>query len=228
MQYYPVCLKLIDKKCVVVGGGEVAARKVKRLVECGACVTVVGKTLTPSLETMKRGGKIEHVEADYDKSHLKGAFLVVGATDCAEVNESISLEARKKNILVNIVDDPARCDFILPSLLQRGELSIAVSTGGKSPALARKLREELEVCYGPEYAVLLEIMAELREKIIAVNRSSEENKRLFTALVNSDILRYIREKNWDCLAEVIYDIVNINISGQIKAIGRKTAAEQGR
>jgi precorrin-2 dehydrogenase/sirohydrochlorin ferrochelatase len=228
MQYYPVCLQLTDKKCVIVGGGEVAERKVKRLVECGACVTVVGKMLTPSLETMKRGGKIEHIEADYDESHINEAFLVIGATDCDEVNERISREARRRNILVNIVDDPARCDFILPSLLQRGELSIAVSTGGTSPALARKLREELEVCYGPEYAILLEIMAELRDNIIAGNRSSGENKILFTALVNSDILRYIREKNWDCVAEVIYDIVSIDISRQIKAIGSKAAAEQGR
>ena len=86
MQYYPVCLQLTDKKCVVVGGGEVAERKVGRLVECGARVTVVGRILTPFLEAMKREGKIEHTEADYDEPHINGAFLVVGATDRDEVN----------------------------------------------------------------------------------------------------------------------------------------------
>ncbi|PIP04941.1 MAG: siroheme synthase [Syntrophobacterales bacterium CG_4_8_14_3_um_filter_49_14] len=211
MKYYPLCLQVTDKKCVVVGGGEVAERKVKRLVECGACVTVVGKMLTPFLRAMTAEGRIAHIAADYDEAYIHGALLVIGATDRDEVNERICREAREKNILVNIVDDPARCDFILPSLLQRGDLLLAISTGGKSPALARKLREELERHYGPEYATLLELLGELREKMVVRSRSSPENKRVFTALVNSDILQYIREKNWSCVKKVIHDIMNINI-----------------
>jgi len=190
MKYYPVCLNVTGKKCIVVGGGEVGERKVKRLVECGANVVVVGKMLTPTLKTMTGEGRIAHIDADYDETHIHGAFLVIGATDRDEVNERISRQAREKNILVNIVDDPARCDFILPSLLQRGDLLIAISTGGKMPALARRLREELEGHYGPEYATLLTILGELRKEVIARGYSSPKNKRLFTALVN-DILQHI-------------------------------------
>ena len=209
MKYYPVCLDVAGKKCVVVGGGEVAERKVKRLVECGACVTVVGKVLTPSLRAMTAEGRIEHVTADYDEAYIHGAFLVIGATDRDEVNERISHEARERNILVNIADDPARCDFILPSLFRRGDLLFAISTGGKSPALATKLREELESHYGPEYATFLDLLGELREKIVARGHPPPENKRLFTALVNSDILQYIKEKNWGCIKKVIRDILDI-------------------
>jgi len=209
MKYYPVCLNVTGKKCIVVGGGEVGERKVKRLVECGANVVVVGKMLTPTLKTMTGEGRIAHIDADYDETHIHGAFLVIGATDRDEVNERISRQAREKNILVNIVDDPARCDFILPSLLQRGDLLIAISTGGKMPALARRLREELEGHYGPEYATLLTILGELRKEVIARGYSSPKNKRLFTALVN-DILQHIREKNWDRLREIIRDCVTRN------------------
>ncbi|MDI6777389.1 MAG: bifunctional precorrin-2 dehydrogenase/sirohydrochlorin ferrochelatase [Syntrophales bacterium] len=211
MKYYPICLQVTDKKCIVVGGGEVAERKVKRLVECGARVVVVGKILTPFLKAMTGEGRIEHIDADYDEAYIHDAFLVIGATDRDEVNERICGEARERKILVNIVDDPARCDFILPSLFQRGDLLLAISTGGKSPALARKLREELEGHYGPEYATLLTILGKLREKIVVGGRPSEEKRRLFTAIVNSDILQHIKEKNWDCVEKVIHDIVGVDI-----------------
>ena len=113
------------------------------------------------------------------------------------VNERIARDARARGIPVNIVDDPARCDFILPSVVERGDLAIAVSTGGRSPALAKKLRTELEGAYGPEYAVLLEILGELREKVIAGGRPSAENRELFEAVVVSDILDHIRAGRWE-------------------------------
>ena len=128
---------------------------------------VIGKSLTPALAALKGEGRIVHHAADYHEDQLRGAFLVIGATDSDAVNERIARDARARGIPVNIVDDPARCDFILPSVVERGDLAIAVSTGGKSPALAKKLRKELEGAYGPEYAVLIEILGELREKVIA-------------------------------------------------------------
>jgi len=211
MRYYPIFMNISGRLCVVVGGGNVAERKVGRLLACGARVEVVGKDLTPELEGLRRAGAIFHRDADYDGAHIRGAFLVIGATDDDEVNERIALDARALGIPVNIVDDPARCDFILPSLVERGDLSLAVSTGGKSPALAKKLRRELEAAYGPEYAVLLEIMGELREKVIARGRSSDENRALFEAVVQSDILDKIRAGQWGLVAELILEMTGVEL-----------------
>ena len=140
MKYYPLFLDIIDRRCVVIGGGDVAERKVERLLDFGARVVVVGKTLTPGLETMKKEGRINHIAADYDKALIDDAFLLIGATDRDDVNAKISRDGKEKGILVNIVDDPDKCDFVLPSLLTQGDLLIAISTGGKSPALAKKLK----------------------------------------------------------------------------------------
>lgn len=211
VRYYPLFLEISGRRCIVVGGGNVAERKVERLLACGARVEVVGKALTPELEELKRAGAICHRDADYDGAHISGAFLVIGATDNDEVNERTARDARALGIPVNIVDDPARCDFILPSLVERGDLTIAVSTGGKSPALAKKLRRELEEAYGPEYAVLLEIMGELREKVIARGRSSDENRALFEAVVQSDVLDKIRAGQWGMVAELILELTGVEL-----------------
>ena len=108
MKYYPACLDISNKKCVVVGGGDVAERKVVRLLECGARVVLVGKTMTPGLRMMKDGGSIEHVPDDYREEHIEGAFLVIGATDRDDVNAKIFRDSQGRGILVNVVDEPAR------------------------------------------------------------------------------------------------------------------------
>jgi len=209
---YNISLKICDKPCLVVGGGDVAERKAGRLLDFGASVVVVGKTLTPGLETMKKESRINHIEADYDNAFLDDAFLVIGATDRDDVNADISRDGREKGILVNIVDDPDKCDFVLPSLLKQGDLLIAISTGGKSPALAKKLREEMEQHFGTEYRTLLEVMGQLREKLVVKGRSSDENRRLFESVVHSDILKHIRDKSWDKVKKIIYDITGKNIT----------------
>jgi precorrin-2 dehydrogenase / sirohydrochlorin ferrochelatase len=211
MRYYPLFLDISRRRCVVVGGGNVAERKIERLLSCGARVEVVGKVLTPALAALKANGQIAHHEADYDQALIRGAFLVIGATDDNEVNGRISGDARALDILVNIVDEPARCDFILPSVVERGALSIAVSTGGKSPALAKKLRMELDALYGPEYAILLEIMGKLREKLIAEGRPSAENRDRFEAVVTSEILGHIRAKRWKEIEALIVERTGIEM-----------------
>ena len=211
MRYYPLFLDISRRKCVVVGGGSVAERKVGRLLACGARVEVVDRSLTPALAAMKGEGIIVHHDADYEEAQLRGAFLVIGATDSDTVNERISRDARALAIPVNIVDDPVRCDFILPSVVERGDLLIAVSTGGKSPALAKCLRKELEEAYGPEYGVLIEILGELRGKVIAGGRSSNENRKLFEAVVQSDILDHIRAKRWGRLKERILELTGMEM-----------------
>jgi len=212
MKYYPVYIDISKSKCVVVGGGEVAERKVKRLLECDADVVVVGNGLTPKLEAMKNDGSISHIPDNYQSDYIEGARLVIGATNSDEINKRIYRDSRKRGILVNIVDDPAKCDFIVPSVLQQGDLSIAISTGGKSPSLARNLREELEQRYGHEYEILLNIMGNIREKIIARGEPSGENKKLFESVLNSDILQHIRKKNWDKVRKIIHNLVGEDIN----------------
>jgi precorrin-2 dehydrogenase/sirohydrochlorin ferrochelatase len=210
-KYYPVSLDLTDKRCVIVGGGAVAERKAERLIACGAQVTVVSRTLTPLMEDKKKANAIQHIDHDYERQTLDGAFMVIGATDRDDVNAQVSKDALSLGMLVNIVDDPDRCNFILPSLVQQGDLSIAVSTGGKSPALARKIREDLQRQYGPEYKSLLAIMGSLRKKIIAQGHATEANKAVFEALVRSDILQAIRDGNRGLVKKLICDISGIEI-----------------
>ncbi|MBN2570277.1 MAG: bifunctional precorrin-2 dehydrogenase/sirohydrochlorin ferrochelatase [Deltaproteobacteria bacterium] len=215
MKFYPVHLNVSGMRCVVVGGGEVAERKVVRLLECDADVVLVGKTITRNLEAIKREGRIAHIPDDYRSDYIEDAFLVIGATDRDEINEKIYLDSKERNILVNIVDDPERCQFIVPSQLRRGDLLISISTGGKSPALARRLRENLEVEYGSEYQILLDIMGGLRGKIIARGASSKVNKNIFESILDTDILRYIREGDWNRVRETVRDLTGEDI-GSIK------------
>ena len=211
MRYYPIGLDISGRRCLVIGGGDVGERKVERLLECGARVTVVGRDLTPALAGLRKKGAIDHIPGDYEQKHLKGSFLVIGATDDRVVNERIFRDARKKGVLANIVDDPERCDFILPALCRQGELVITVATEGKSPALAKKLRQDLEERYGHEYEVLLKIMGEIRGKVIDRGEGSDENRKIFEAVVDSDILDYIRKANWGKVEKRIRDLAGVAI-----------------
>ena len=206
VKYYPIYLDIREKRCVVVGGGDVAERKILRLLECGAVVSVVSRKLTTALMNMVEQGQIIHVDDNYDQQYLAGAYLVIGATDREEVNDRIAGDCRARGVMVNIVDDPGRCDFILPSLVNRGSLSIAVSTGGKSPALARKLREDLSAQFGPEYENYLDLLGWLREMIIAAGRPAGDNRDTFTALVNSPLHEHIRKGRWQEAEQIIRDL----------------------
>jgi precorrin-2 dehydrogenase / sirohydrochlorin ferrochelatase len=211
MKYYPIYIKIEGKPCTVIGGGEVGERKVVRLLECGAQVTVLAQVITPALRALRDEGRIRCIHEPYEPKHLTDAFLVIGATDRDDVNAKIAADCRGKGIMVNIVDDPGRCDFILPSLFEQGDLSIAVSTAGKSPALAKRIRRELETAYGAEYAVLLQIMGTLREIIMAAGRPSVDNRTLFEALLDSPILEEIRQQRWDRVRQMIKDISGIDL-----------------
>ncbi len=229
MRYYPIGLDISGRRCLVIGSGEVGERKAQRLLECGARVCVVGKQLTPALSRLAQAGRIAHIPGNYDEAHLEGVFLVIGATDDRDVNERIYRDARKRRVLANIVDDPDRCDFILPALCRQGDLVITVATGGKSPALAKKLRRELEERYGPEYEVLLKIMGELRGKIIERGQGPDENRKVFETLVESDILEHIRKGHWKKAEAVVKGITGVAIDLRsmadpgfgIQASGRK-------
>jgi siroheme synthase-like protein len=163
--YYPICLDLRDRRCVVIGGGSVAARKVAGLLACGARVTVVAPALAPALEALAQQGQITAHRRPYAGGDLAGAALAIAATDAPEVNARVAAEARARKVWLNAADDPQRGDFILPAVVQRGDLQIAISTGGRSPALARRVREDLEQRLPTEYADLLPLLADLRTEL---------------------------------------------------------------
>jgi len=163
--YYPIFLNIQSKKCVVVGGGEIALRKVKMLLEHDASVEVVSPAFCPELVKISEKGKIKSQTKNYKSQDLKGALIVIAATDDAKTNQRISVDAKKLGVLVNVVDVPQYSDFIVPSSMTRGDITIAVSTSGKSPALARKIRTELENQLGDEYSKLAEIVSETRNQL---------------------------------------------------------------
>ena len=192
MKYYPISLDLKDKRCVVVGGGGVAERKVKSLIACGAAVRVISPNLTRGLNKLKGGNKIVHLRRGYRRGDLKGAFLVVGATSSEALNSRIATDAKKERTLVNIVDSPAKCDFIVPASINRGNLTISISTSGASPALARFLRQKLEKDYGSEYGKFLKAMERLRHEVLEKVQDKNRRKRIFEEMVKSDAIRLIK------------------------------------
>ena len=203
MKYYPVFLDIRGKKCVIVGGGEVALRKAERLLDCGAKVLVISPKLAPELAALKEKKIISHIASEYSGDLINGAALIIGATDDEKTNAKISNDARSKGIPVNIVDDPQKCDFILPSIVQRGDLAITVGTAGKSPALARYLREELEVRYGKEYEILLTILGNLR---VNMAKNESQGKDWFDSLMEEGILESIKSKDIKKVKEIVKKI----------------------
>ena len=165
MAYYPVFVDMTERRCVVIGGGPVAERKVEGLLAVGASVAVISPALTARLEALTREGRICHVGRHYGPGDLAGSELAFVATDDGEVNAAVAREGRGAGVWVNAADDPANCDFILPSVLRRGDLVVAVATGGASPALSRAVREELEAYFTEDYTALAEVVAEVRREL---------------------------------------------------------------
>ncbi|MGD9031533.1 MAG: bifunctional precorrin-2 dehydrogenase/sirohydrochlorin ferrochelatase [Desulfobacteraceae bacterium] len=207
MSYYPVLIHIEGKKVIVVGGGTVAERKIERLLDYGAVVRVVSRDLTPQLRKYSEKGTIGFHGQEFNEACLEDAFMVIAATDDPILNHQVSEKAKERGLLVNAVDQPSDCNFIVPSILRRGDLQIAVSTSGKSPALAKKVREALEESFGNEYESLLILMGRLREEILSQGLSREENKRIFHDLINSPILEAIARKDWNEVSIILNGII---------------------
>jgi len=165
LAYYPMFLKISRKKCVVVGGGWVARRKVRALLEYGAGVEVISPDPCPELNKLGETGEIKVLRRRYQSGDLQGAFLAIAVTDNRALNRQVVKEAKDKAVLVNVIDDLENSDFIVPSYVRRGALTIAVSTAGRSPALARKIRTRLEKELGDEYASLVRLVGEVRAEV---------------------------------------------------------------
>lgn len=177
MAYYPAFLDLRGRRCLVVGGGEIATRKVSGLLDAGAMVCVVSPEVSPALAALAGAGIIEHRRRGFRRHDVRGSTLVVAASGVATVDAAAAAAARRVRALVNVVDMPAACDFILPSVLRRGDLQIAVSTGGKSPALAREIRRWLEAQLGEECAAVVEWAGRERARALASTRPPAARRR---------------------------------------------------
>jgi precorrin-2 dehydrogenase/sirohydrochlorin ferrochelatase len=195
MRYYPIYLDIRGRPCLVVGGGGVGTRKVKGLLDCGARVTLISTEASEELCALADAGAITWHRRRYDPADLQGVFLVIGATDDEALNRRLSADAEARRLLCNIADRPAACNFILPSVVHRGDLILAVSTSGRSPAFAKHLRRRLEGEFGEEYAAMLRLMGAVRHKLLAEAHAPEAHKPLFEALIDGGLLAHIRRNN---------------------------------
>jgi len=214
MPYYPVFLNLEGKSVLIVGGGKVAQRKVETLLECGAIIQLVARELTPALEKFKAQQRVAHLAMEFQDAQLKDVFMVIAATDDAALNQKVSKAARARGLLVNAVDQPADCNFIVPAVLRRGGLQIAVSTSGQSPALAKKIREVLEREFGEEYELLINLMGRIRSAVLNQGFSQETNQRIFEQLADSVLLQVLAQKEWTKAAKMVNQIVPLNWSAE--------------
>jgi precorrin-2 dehydrogenase/sirohydrochlorin ferrochelatase len=226
MPVYPINLNVEDRLCVVVGGGAVGARKALCLSRCGARVTVVSPAVDEALRPSIDSGAVRWCSRGYLSAdllpdpvvsplrggasgetafHRGGVFLVIAATDNPAVNAQVREDAGRRGVLCSVADQPEGCDFTLPAVVSRGDLTITVSTSGKSPALARKLRRELEMLLGEEYAVGLKLMGAVRKKLLGEGRDPETHRRQFRQVIDGGLISLIKEGRFAEVDQLLLD-----------------------
>jgi len=208
--YYPVYIQLRDQACVVIGGGKIAEGKVEGLLAAEAKITVISPDLTQRLQELVEQEQIAYLARVYRSGDLTGAFMVICATDQVDINHQVWQEANSNHQLVNVVDDTPRCNFIAPSILRKGDLTIAISTSGKAPALAVRLKERLQREIGPEYERFLELAGELREPLARSIPDFETRKTIWYELVDSEILEVLAQGDEIAAREIISRVVGFN------------------
>ena len=208
--YYPIYVQLREQPCVVVGGGKIAEGKVDGLLASEARVTVIAPELTSTLQKLVRKKRIQHFARAYQAGDLTGAFMVICATDQPAINHQVWEDANANHQLVNVVDDTPHCNFIAPSILRKGDLTIAISTSGKAPALAVRLKERLQEEIGPQYARFLELAGELREPLSQHVPDFETRKALWYELVDSEILDVLARGDETQAREIISRVVGFD------------------
>ena len=201
MSLFPLFLKLEGRPCLVVGAGNVAQSKIRSLLDSGAKVRVIAPQANTAVEEWARAGVITWEARSFEAADLEGTFLVIAATSSSAVNGTIFREAQQRNILCNAVDDPEHCDFYYGAIVRRGQLQVAISTEGQSPALAQRIRRELEAQLGPEYAGWVEELGKVREQVFATDIEPESRRQLLHELASRDAFAARqsrpREKSYD-------------------------------
>ena len=225
--YYPICLELTNRNCLVVGGGEVAERKIDSLIQAEACVEVISPEVTEHIRRLAKERVISWTEREYRPGDLKKAFLVISATDNPAANASIAQDADRLNTLLNVVDSPKQCNFIVPASVVRGNLLISTSTSGKSPALAKRIRKEIELNYGAEYGPLLDILGLCRELVLDRVPDIEIRKQLFERLADTISTEMVRDGDISQIMDTISQTLKENdfplpkLKNKIRKILRK-------
>jgi precorrin-2 dehydrogenase/sirohydrochlorin ferrochelatase len=178
MTLFPMMIKLAGRKCVVIGAGKVAAAKVEGLLSCGARVVVIGPKAVRRIRDRANAGKLVWRRRRFSPHDLRGAFLAIAATDSPSTNESVFRFCQAREVLCNSVDDPEHCDFFYPAVVRRGPVQIAISTSGRSPALAARLRRELGRQFGPEWSAFVERVGRKRQEILRLPQSTQRKRLL--------------------------------------------------
>ena len=192
-KYYPINLNLENKQCLVIGAGVVAERKIKRLLEYGVNVTVVSPNFSRGINMLAKKDRIRLIQRRVNLKDIRGKFLVISAAGERRVNSLVSKYCKESNILVNVVDSPSECNFILPSVVKRGNLTISISTEGISPALAKKIRQDLGEKFGTEYEKLLKIMKKIRPEALKKIKDDKKRKVFFEKAVKANVLNLLKE-----------------------------------
>jgi precorrin-2 dehydrogenase/sirohydrochlorin ferrochelatase len=193
--FYIACLRLKGRRCLVVGGGEIGLEKVEGLLACDGDVVLVAPEAEPELQRLASEGSIRWEQREYEPSDLEGSFLVIAATDDSERNIAIYHDAEHRAMLVNVVDVPPLCNFILPAIIRSGPLAIAISTAGASPALAKRMKREISELFGDEYAQLAVMLNDARGWAKGTLPTYQDRKEFFESIVNGEpdpvaLLRY--------------------------------------
>ncbi|MDF2503475.1 bifunctional precorrin-2 dehydrogenase/sirohydrochlorin ferrochelatase [Clostridium sp.] len=206
-KYYPIMLEVKNRKCGVIGGGKVAYRKIISLLECGANVIVISNEIIEDIRILVNEEKIKYLNDNYNFNYISDLYLVYAATNDRIVNKEIYRRCSEKNILINVVDQPDICNFIVPSKVQRGDLTISVSTNGKSPMLSRKIRQDLEEIYDDRYEVFLDIMGEVRKKAFKVLKDNKKRSKFYKTIVYSDFINRLSVEKREFIEEEIMEIL---------------------
>ncbi len=199
MKYYPAFINLKNKKVVVVGGGRVAERKALSLIKAGADVIVISPAVTTRIAKLTASGNLTHIKRKYKKGDLQGAFIVIAGTSSEETNKKISQDAA---LLTNVIDIPSEGNFIVPSLIRRGPLTIAISTEGASPAISKAIRGEMEKLYNAEFAIYLRFVESIRKRAIKEISNDKKREKFLKFIASDKIIRTLRKKGfkevWRC------------------------------
>lgn len=203
MKYLPINLALKGKRAVVVGGGEIAQRKLELLLEVDATVRLISPRVEPSFRPLLERESVEWMEREYQEGDLEGALIAVAATEDTKVHERIRAEADRSGVLLNVVDRPDLCDFTFPARFRRGHFLVAISTDGASPALSKKIREELEGLFGPEYGELVGLLKKIRDQIPPPERRRYEER--FQKFIRSPVLEALRRGDRERVEQLVKD-----------------------
>ncbi len=199
MNLYPVNLNITNRKCVLIGGGRVALRKLRTLLECDPALVIISPEVSAEIATLIAERNISYENRCYRIGDLKGAFLCIAATNDRRIQSAISEEAAEEKVLLNSVTDPEICDFQVPATIRRGDLLVTVSTCGGSPALSKKLRKQLEKEFGPEYSVLVKLFSQIRQQLLTSSWRPESLRPVFQQIDSDKCLRHIIADDWQAL-----------------------------